>query len=206
MPRGSLQIGLPCFEKYASSRVRTADASIASCKPSSINSRTACGSTLMPTPSGFNSDTLSNTFAGTPIWCRLSASVSPPMPPPAMSTVMTKPLQVRASWHRRADVGNCEENGVLWTSAPTAVIFQLSHEVRHAQALLRHRHLRTRHLHHPGRGRRRLHGRAAELQGQSAEQPGLSRHQSEGPRAGAGDRPRCPDRDAGDAGLSRADL
>src|SRR5438270_8080762 len=42
----------------------------------------------MPTPSGFNAATLSNTLAGTPIWCRLSASVSPPMPPPAMSTVM----------------------------------------------------------------------------------------------------------------------
>src|SRR5258708_313715 len=90
-PRGSLQIGLPCLEKYASSLVRTAAASRASCRPSSISSRTACGSTLMPTPSGFSSETLSNTLAGTPIWCRLSASVSPPMPPPAMSTVMLRP-------------------------------------------------------------------------------------------------------------------
>ena len=62
-----------------------------SCRPSSISSRTACGSTLMPTPSGLSSGTLSNTLAGTPIWCRLSASVSPPMPPPAMRTVMIRP-------------------------------------------------------------------------------------------------------------------
>src|SRR6476659_3408876 len=89
MPRGSLQIGLPCLEKYASSLVRTPDASSWLSRPSSINSRTACGSTLMPTPSGFSSETLSNTLAGTPIWCRLSARVSPPMPPPAMRTVMT---------------------------------------------------------------------------------------------------------------------
>src|SRR4051812_47515390 len=91
MPRGSLQIGLPCLEKYASSLVRTACTSSLSCRPSSISSRTACGSTLMPTPSGRNSGTLSNTRAGTPIWCRLSASVSPPMPPPAMRTVMVRP-------------------------------------------------------------------------------------------------------------------
>ncbi len=36
------------------------------------------------------------------------------------------------------------------------------------------------------------------------EQPGLSRDQPQGPRAGPGDRPRRPDRDAGDAGLHRA--
>ena len=35
-----------------------------SSSPSSISSRTACGSTLMPTPSGFSSETLSNTLAG----------------------------------------------------------------------------------------------------------------------------------------------
>src|SRR5688500_15272026 len=46
----------------------------------------------MPTPSGFNSGTLSKIRHGTPIWCRLSASVSPPMPPPAMRTVMSAPL------------------------------------------------------------------------------------------------------------------
>src|SRR5271166_121086 len=45
----------------------------------------------MPTPSGFSSATLSNTLAGTPIWLRLSASVSPPMPPPAISTVIGSP-------------------------------------------------------------------------------------------------------------------
>src|SRR6266481_3067782 len=64
---GSLQIGLPCLEKYASSLVRTPDASSWLSRPSSISSRTACGSRLMPTPSGFNSETLSNTLAGTPI-------------------------------------------------------------------------------------------------------------------------------------------
>src|SRR5690349_10077501 len=46
----------------------------------------------MPTPSGFNSGTLSNTVAATPIWWRLSASVSPPMPPPAMRMVMVRPF------------------------------------------------------------------------------------------------------------------
>jgi hypothetical protein len=67
MPRGSLQIGLPCLEKNASSLVRTPDASSLSSSPSSINSRTACGSTLIPTPSGFSAGTLSNTLAATPI-------------------------------------------------------------------------------------------------------------------------------------------
>src|SRR5438876_6332308 len=107
-PRASLQIGLPCFEKYASSLVRTAAASSRSCRPSSISSRTACGNTLMPTPSGFSSDTLSNILAGTPIWCRLSASVNPPMPPPAMRTVMMRPRDPAWSWHGSAAVGNCE--------------------------------------------------------------------------------------------------
>ena len=58
---------LAVLEKYASSLVRTPDASSRSSRPSSISSRTACGSRLMPTPSGFNSETLSNTLAGTPI-------------------------------------------------------------------------------------------------------------------------------------------
>src|SRR5882757_4286362 len=47
--------------------LRTPDASSWLSRPSSISSRTACGSRLMPTPSGFNSETLSNTLAGTPI-------------------------------------------------------------------------------------------------------------------------------------------
>ena len=42
----------------------------------------------------------------------------------------------------------------------------------------------------------------ARLQGQPAAEPGISQGQSEGPRAGAGDRQRRPDRDAGDPGLS----
>ena len=46
----------------------------ASSRPSSVSSRTACGSMLMPTPSGFTSGTLSNTRHGTPIWWRLNAS------------------------------------------------------------------------------------------------------------------------------------
>jgi hypothetical protein len=36
-------------------------------------------------------------LAGTPIWCRLSANVSPPMPPPAINTVILRPPSQRAS-------------------------------------------------------------------------------------------------------------
>src|SRR6478609_5129290 len=132
MPRGSLQIGLPCLEKYASSLVRTPAASRRSSRPSSINSRTACGSTLMPTPSGFSSDTLSNTLAGMPICCRLSASVSPPMPPPAMSTVMVGPQNTPWSWHGGAAKGNRESRrrGGLpswpWTVGRCPVSFRFS--------------------------------------------------------------------------------
>ena len=46
----------------------------------------ACGSRLMPTPSGWISGAASNTRQEMPAWCRLSASVSPPMPPPTIST------------------------------------------------------------------------------------------------------------------------
>src|SRR5882672_827126 len=208
MPRGSLQIGLPCLEKYASSRVRTPEASSRSSRPSSISSRTACGSTLIPTPSGLNSDTLSNILAATPIWCRLSASVNPPIPPPAISTVMIRPRWQALSWHGSAAVGNCEggyrRRG--WTARGRAVNLRLSHEDGHVQALLYPRHLRARFPHCAGGGRRRLHDREGRLQNQSAEQPGLSGDQPEGACAVAGDRSRHPDRDAVDAGLHRAEF
>src|SRR5947209_7281427 len=68
-------------------------------RPSSISSRQACGSTLMPTPSGFSSATLSKMRQGTPIWWRLSASVSPPIPPPAIRTVIIDvPCQSGSRW------------------------------------------------------------------------------------------------------------
>src|ERR1700733_12910486 len=118
MPRGSLQIGLPCLEKNASSPVRTPDASNRSSRPSSINSRTACGSTLMPTPSGFNAGTLSKTLAAMPIWCRLSASVSPPMPPPAMRTVMNAPQMWMASWHGRRQWATAKRRSIASGRAP----------------------------------------------------------------------------------------
>ena len=40
----------------------------------------------MPTPSGSTSGAASNTRAEMPAWCRLSASASPPMPPPMIRT------------------------------------------------------------------------------------------------------------------------
>ena len=105
--------------------MRTADASSRSCRPSSISSRTACGSTLMPTPSGFSSATLSNTRAGTPIWCRLSASVSPPMPPPAMRTVMIRPRYPACVMARRRGGGQLRRavcaGAPGWTAADRAV-------------------------------------------------------------------------------------
>src|SRR5882757_8216610 len=58
----------------------------ASCRPSSLSSRMACGRRLMPTPSGSTSGAVSNTRAEMPAWCRLSASASPPMPPPTIRT------------------------------------------------------------------------------------------------------------------------
>src|SRR6516165_8526063 len=57
-----------------------------SARPSSVSSRMPCGSRLMPTPSGWISGAVSNTRADTPAWCRLSAKVSPPTPPPTIST------------------------------------------------------------------------------------------------------------------------
>src|SRR5271163_2257869 len=213
MPRGSLQIGLPCLEKYASSRVRTPEASSFSRRPSSINSRTACGSTLIPTPSGFSSDTLSKTLAEMPIWCRLSAKVSPPMPPPAISTVILFPFYVMASWHGSAAVGNCESpisqaswpRG--WTPRRRVVTFARPlHEDHHAETLLCSRYLRARLAYCLAGGGCQLHHRTAGLQNQPAAKPAISRGQSEGARAGAGDRSRHPHRDAGDPRLHRPEF
>ncbi len=90
--------------------VRTACASSLSCRPSSISSRTACGSTLMPTPSGLQlGHALEDPGTGTPIWCRLSASVSPPMPPPGdENRHVYAPRYWLASSTQEAAVGNCE--------------------------------------------------------------------------------------------------
>src|SRR5262245_47049677 len=62
----------------------------------------------MPTPSGFSAGTLSNIFAGMPIWCRLRASVNPPMPPPAISTVIMPPCYLRVVMTWPAQAGNRE--------------------------------------------------------------------------------------------------
>src|SRR5262245_1647733 len=54
-----------------------------------------CGSRLMPTPSGWIPGADSNTRQEMPAWCRLSASVSPPIPPPTIRTSgasLTQPL------------------------------------------------------------------------------------------------------------------
>ncbi len=67
------------------------------------------------------------------------------------------------------------------------------------------RHLRAGFAYRPGGGRHCLHGGASRLQEQPADQPALSRDQSEGARACAGDGPRHPDRNAGDPGLHRAE-
>lgn len=56
-------------------------------RPRSNSSRTALGCRLMPTLTGRISCALSNTVNGTPIWCNVRASVSPPMPPPAINTL-----------------------------------------------------------------------------------------------------------------------
>src|SRR3981081_4143212 len=61
-------------------------AASASCRLSSLSSPMACGSRLMPTPSGSTSGAASNTRAEMPAWCRLSASASPPTPPPTIRT------------------------------------------------------------------------------------------------------------------------
>jgi hypothetical protein len=66
MPRGSLQIGLPRLEKYASSWVRTLDAEPVAQAELDQFAHRVC-QYVMPTPSGFNLDTLSNTLAGIPI-------------------------------------------------------------------------------------------------------------------------------------------
>ena len=54
--------------------------------------------------------------------------------------------------------------------------------------------------------RRRLFDRAPQLRRRRAAQAGISGDQSQGPRAGAGDRPGHPDRDAGDPRLHRPEF
>ncbi len=53
---------------------------------SSYRARTAFGWRLIPTPRGLSSATASSTRQGTPICCNVRATLSPPIPPPAMST------------------------------------------------------------------------------------------------------------------------
>src|SRR3954467_414483 len=53
-------------------------------RPSAVNSRMPCGSSVRPTPSSFISGARSKTRQGMPRLCRLSARVSPQIPAPIM--------------------------------------------------------------------------------------------------------------------------
>src|SRR5579884_3473441 len=55
-----------------------------SARPSAVNSRMPCGSSVMPTPSSRISGARSKTRHAMPRRCRFNASVSPQMPPPTM--------------------------------------------------------------------------------------------------------------------------
>src|SRR5215207_6322925 len=58
----------------------------ASARPSAVSSAMAAGWMLMPTPSGRIRAADYSTTAPMPRACRARAAVSPPMPPPAMTT------------------------------------------------------------------------------------------------------------------------
>ena len=87
-PLAKPQIRLPCRSKCAISAVGMPVASSSSPRPSSVNSRTACGIRLMPTPSGRSEAAESITVASIPAACRDSAAESPPIPAPATTTRM----------------------------------------------------------------------------------------------------------------------
>src|SRR5690242_5391313 len=71
-----------------------ATAASAGSRPSSASSRLACGSRLMPTPSGLISGAASKIRQGIPARCSLSPRVRPPMPAPTITTSMC-PLALR---------------------------------------------------------------------------------------------------------------
>ena len=57
-------------------------------RPSCARTLMACGSTLKPTPSSRSSGACSNISASMPAWCRQRAVVSPPTPPPTITTFL----------------------------------------------------------------------------------------------------------------------
>src|SRR5215469_4130217 len=71
-------------------------------RPSAVSSRMACGSSVMPTPNSFTSGAASYTRQVRPRWCRASASVSPPMPPPMIAMSMSRPSGAQCSPRRTA--------------------------------------------------------------------------------------------------------
>ncbi len=95
---------------------------------------------------------------------------------PAMSTVMTKPLHSLASWHRRAAVGNCEEQcRTMDLGGPQPLIssFPMRSDMLKLYYATGTCALATyMTLEEAGADYTR---RTARLQGESAEQPGLSR-------------------------------
>src|SRR6185369_11975033 len=76
-------------------------------RPSAVSSRMPCGSSVMPTPSSFTSGAPSYTRQGMPRWCRASASVSPPMPPP---TIAMSICPIPARWSE--DCSACAEPAI----------------------------------------------------------------------------------------------
>ena len=84
-------------------------ASARASSPSAHSSSLACGSTLIPAPSGRNSVVASNTRAGIPARCNVNASVSPPMPAPTMITSMA----VQSRWLQSHSPSNPSESTVL---------------------------------------------------------------------------------------------
>jgi hypothetical protein len=85
-PRGSAQTCWPCLLKKRSASIGAATRARCSSSPSSASSRTALGCRLMPKPSASIRGAASKTLAAMPAAWRLNAAVSPPMPPPTMTT------------------------------------------------------------------------------------------------------------------------
>src|SRR5262245_26873500 len=85
-PRSSRYISCPKRLKKAQSRFLIPDLSSVSSRPRALNSRIACGSSVMPTPSSLISGARSYTRQAMPRSFRLRASESPQMPPPTIAT------------------------------------------------------------------------------------------------------------------------
>src|SRR5262245_59748072 len=86
------------------SRLSMPAASTSSATPSAVNSRMACGSSVIPTPSSFTSGARSYTVQGMPRRWRFSASERPQMPPPTMAISPASRDCVRFTMARRSGV------------------------------------------------------------------------------------------------------